>query len=101
MGLNLSNRQIAQELDLDKDVVQDMTTQLREGIDQSKPEVNLSGAVECDEVYVTAGHKGNPEEVKKKGVKEGAIASRGFGVVGHLKKKNHPSSAWFSAVVKW
>ncbi|ELS30137.1 transposase, partial [Pseudanabaena catenata USMAC16] len=59
-------RQIAQELDLDKDVVQDMTTQLREGIDQSKPEVNLSGAVECDEVYVTAGHKGKPEEVKKR-----------------------------------
>ena len=46
MGLNLSNRQIAQELDLDKDVVQDMTTQLRAGIEQSKPEVNLSGAVE-------------------------------------------------------
>jgi hypothetical protein len=66
MGLNLSNRQIAQELDLDKDVVQDMTTQLREGIDQSKPEVNLSGAVECDEVYVTAGHQGKPEEVKKR-----------------------------------
>ena len=66
MGLNLSNRQIAQELDLDKDVVQDMTTQLREGIEQSKPEVKLSGAVECDEVYVTAGHKGNPEEIKKK-----------------------------------
>ncbi len=100
MGLNLSNRQIAQELDLDKDVVQDMTTQLREGIDQSKPEVNLSGSVECDEVYVTAGHKGNPEEVKKKGVKEGVIGSRGFGGGGHLKKKNHPSSVWFSAVVK-
>lgn len=32
MGLNLSNQQIAAELDLDKDVVQDMTTQLREGI---------------------------------------------------------------------
>src|SRR6187431_2116420 len=32
MGLNLSNRQIAAELDLNKDVVQDMTTQLREGI---------------------------------------------------------------------
>ncbi len=92
MGLNLSNRQIAQELDLDKDVVQDMTTQLREGIEQSKPEVNLSGSVECDEVYVTAGHKGNPEEVKKKGVKEGVIASRGFGGGGHLRKKNHPSS---------
>jgi hypothetical protein len=38
--------------------------------------------------YVTAGHKGNPEEVKK-GEKEGVIASRGRG--GHLKKKNHPS----------
>ena len=92
MGLNLSNRQIAQELDLDKDVVQDMTTQLREGIEQSKPDVNLSGSVECDEVYVTAGHKGKPEEVKKKGAKEGVIASRGFGGGGHLKKKNHPSS---------
>jgi hypothetical protein len=33
MGLNLSNRQIAQQLDLDKDVVQDMTTQLRQGIE--------------------------------------------------------------------
>jgi transposase-like protein len=32
MGLNLSNAQIAAELDIDKDVVQDMTTQLREGI---------------------------------------------------------------------
>ena len=93
MGLNLSNRQIAQELDLDKDVVQDMTTQLREGIDLSKPEVNLSGTVECDEVYVTAGHKGNPEEVKKKVAKEDVIASRGFGGGGRLKKKNHPSSA--------
>ena len=32
MGLNLSNQQIAAELDLNKDVVQDMTTQLREGM---------------------------------------------------------------------
>jgi len=32
MGLNLSNRQIAEELDLHKDDVQDMTTRLREGI---------------------------------------------------------------------
>ena len=32
MGLNLSNQQIAAELDLDKDDVQIMTTQLREGI---------------------------------------------------------------------
>ncbi len=29
--------------------------------------MQLSGEVECDEVYVTAGHKGNPDAVKKKG----------------------------------
>jgi transposase-like protein len=60
MGLNLSNQQIADEVDIDKDVVQDMTSQLRQGIALSQPAVNLSGEVECDEVYVTAGHKGNP-----------------------------------------
>lgn len=32
MGLNLSNRQIAAELDLNKDDVQDMTSHLRQGI---------------------------------------------------------------------
>ena len=88
MGLNLS----AQELDLDKDVVQDMTTQLRQGIVQNKPEVTLSGDVECDEVYVTAGHKGNPEALRKKGAKEGVTVSKGFGDGVRLKKKNRPSS---------
>ena len=67
MGLNLSNEQIAQELDLNSDDAQKMTTQLREGIVERKPEVTLSGEVECDEVYVVAGHKGKPEEVKKRG----------------------------------
>lgn len=93
MGLNLSNQQISHELDLDKDVVQDMTTQLRQGIVLSKPAVNLSGAVECDEVYVTAGHKGNPEAVRKKGAKDGAIVSKGFGVEAPLKRKNRQFSA--------
>ena len=55
MGLNLSSEQIAQELDLDKDDVYQMVSQLRTGIVVSKPEVTLSGEVECDEVYVTAG----------------------------------------------
>jgi hypothetical protein len=32
-----------------------------------KPEVTLSGEVECDEAYVVAGHKGHPEAVRKKG----------------------------------
>ncbi len=67
MGLNLSNEQIAKELGLNDSDVQAMTTQLRQGIVNNKPEVNLSGEVECDEVYVTAGHKGYPEAVKKGG----------------------------------
>ena len=66
MGLNLSNRQIAHELSLDEDSAHDMTTQLREGIVAKTPAVVLSGEVECDEVYVVAGHKGHPEAVKKK-----------------------------------
>ena len=66
MGLNLSNQQIAQELGLNKDDVQAMTEQLRQGVVARKPEPSLSGEVECDEVYVVAGHKGHPEAVKKR-----------------------------------
>lgn len=66
MGLNLSNRQIAKELDLNKDDTHDMTSILRNKTFEKKPEVILSGEVECDEVYVVSGHKGNPEAVKKK-----------------------------------
>jgi hypothetical protein len=71
MGLNLSNEQIAQELDLDPDDAQRRTTALREGVVLRKPEVTLSGEVECDEVYVVAGHKGHPEAVRKKGGPDG------------------------------
>ena len=67
MGLNLSNEQIAQELDIDPDDAQVMASRLREGIVERKPEVQLGGEVECDEVYVVAGHKGHPEAVRKKG----------------------------------
>jgi transposase-like protein len=67
MGLNLSNEQIAQELGIDPDDAQVMASRLREGIVERKPEVTLGGEVECDEVYVVAGHKGHPEAVRKKG----------------------------------
>ena len=67
MGLDLPNEQIARELDLDPDDAQRMTTLLREGVVQRKPTVQLSGEVECDEVYVVAGHKGHPEAVRNKG----------------------------------
>lgn len=66
MSLNLSNRQIAQELDLNKDDVQKMTQQLRKAVDNKRPAVSLEGEVECDEVYVVAGHKGHPDAVKKR-----------------------------------
>ena len=66
MGLNLSNQQIAQELGLNKDDVQQMTTQLRQGIVDQKESVSLQGEVECDEVYIVAGHKGHPAAVKKR-----------------------------------
>ena len=67
MGLNLSNEPIAKGLDPDPDDAQRMTTSLREGVVSRKPEVALSGEVECDEVSVVAGHKGHPEAVRKKG----------------------------------
>jgi transposase-like protein len=67
MGLNLSSLQIAKELDLNPSDARAMVQQLRQGIVDRRPPVVLSGAVECDEVYVVAGHKGHPEAVKKKG----------------------------------
>lgn len=63
MGLNLSNQQIARELDLPVPEAQQMTTQLRQEIVERRPAVQLQGEVECDEVYIIAGHKGHPEEV--------------------------------------
>jgi transposase-like protein len=66
MGLNLSGLQIAQELDINKDDARAMIAQLRQGIVDRRPPVILEGEVECDEVYVVAGHKGHPEAVKKK-----------------------------------
>lgn len=67
MGLNLSTHQIAQELELNKDDAQQMSALLRSGIVEKKPEVILEGEVECDELYLVAGFKGQPEQVKKRG----------------------------------
>ena len=72
MGLNLSGLQIAQELDINKDDARAMIGRLRQGIVERRPPVVLEGEVECDEVYVVAGHKGHPEAVKKKGESAGA-----------------------------
>ena len=93
MGLNLSNTQIAQELDLNKDDAHHMTTQLRHGIVTKAPSPVLSGEVECDEVYIVAGHKGQPDEVAKKGVPADDGDSRGRGDAARSKARNRQSSA--------
>jgi transposase-like protein len=72
MGLNLSNRQIARELDLGASDVQAMTEALRAGLAAKAPAARLEGEVEIDEVYVVAGHKGQPAAVAKRGVPAGA-----------------------------
>ena len=72
MGLNLANRQIAAELGLDASDVQAMTEQLRGGLVARAPEATLAGTVEIDEVYVVAGHKGQPAAVANRGGSAGA-----------------------------
>jgi hypothetical protein len=66
-GLNLSNRQIAQELDLNETDVQAMTERLRPGLAAKLPPARLEREVEIDEVHVVAGHRGNPAAVAKGG----------------------------------
>ena len=64
MGLNVSNQQIAEELGLDPSDGQAMAELLRGGILQRRAKVRMKGVVECDEVYVVAGHKGQPDKIK-------------------------------------
>ena len=92
MGLNLSNHQIAQELDLNKDDAHQMTCQLRQGIVRKKPSPTLTDEVECDEVSIVAGHKGKPDEVEKKGGTVGADDSKGNADAAHSPRRSHRSS---------
>jgi hypothetical protein len=48
-----------------------MTEHLRDGLVARTPAVKLQGEVEIDEVYVVAGHKGQPAEVAKRGGRDG------------------------------
>ncbi len=72
MGLNLADRQIAAELGLGASDVRAMTEALRGGLVAKVPPVRLDGEVEIDEVYVVAGHKGQPAAVAKRGGSAGA-----------------------------
>jgi len=89
MGLNLSTYQIAQELDLNKDDAQQMTSQLRTGIVGKKPKVILAGEVELDELYLIAGFKGQPAEVRKRGDQVAPGGSKPSQGEEHWRKRNH------------
>lgn len=91
MGLNLSNRQIAQELDINEDDAQAMASALRDGLVARAPAVQLEGVVEIDEVYVVAGHKGNPAATQKKAAAAGAAAFRERAAAARWRRKNPPS----------
>jgi len=101
MGLNLSNRQIALELGLDGSDVQIMTEQLRRGLVAKAPEVELKDEVEpdarassgIDEVYVVAGHKGQPAAVAKRGGSGAAANWQARQDAARWKRRNHRSLA--------
>ena len=93
MGLNLSNRQVAGELGLAVSDVQAMTEQLRSGLIAKASPVQLEGEVEIDEVYVVAGHKGQPAAVAKRGG-PGAVAGwQARRDAARWKRTSHRSSA--------
>ncbi|MCG8549489.1 MAG: transposase [Desulfobacterales bacterium] len=86
MGLNLSNNQISKALNLNSGDVHNMADQLREGV-VKKPRRTLQDEVECDEGYIVAGHKGNPEAVSKKGRDGRRNRLKGAGGRGALEKE--------------
>jgi transposase-like protein len=93
MGLNLSNRQVALELGLSPSDVQAMTEQLRHGLVAKTPAVELHGEVEVDEIYVVAGHKGQPAAVAKGGG-SGAVAGwQARRAAARWRRTSRPSSA--------
>src|ERR687893_1023703 len=93
MGLNLSNRQIARELGLDGSDVQAMTEQLRRGLVAKIAPLRLAGEVEIDEVYVVAGHKGQPAAVAKRGGSGAGAGWKARQDAARRRRTSRPSSA--------
>ena len=93
MGLNLSNRQIALELKLSPSDAQAMSEQLRRGLVARAPAARLEGEVEVDEVYVVAGHKGQPVAVAKRGDLGVDAGWPGRRAGARWRRTSHPSSA--------
>jgi len=93
MGLNLSNRQIALELGLNGSDVRIMTEQLRRVLVAKAPEVELKDEVEVDEVYIVAGHKGQPAAVAKRGGPDGAASWQVRRAAARWRRTSRPSLA--------
>jgi len=70
-----------------------MTEQLRRGLVAKAPAVELTGEVEIDEVYVVAGHKGQPAAVAKRGGSDGAASWQARRAVARWKRISRRSSA--------
>ena len=93
MGLNFSSREIIAELGLSAFDVQAMTEQLRSGLVGKAPVVRLQGEVEIDEVYVVAGHKGQPAGVSKRGGLRAAVGWQERRAAARWTRTSHRSSA--------
>ena len=104
-GHGLSNRQIALELGLETSDTQAMTEPLRHGLVAKTPAVELTGEVEpdarassgIDEVYVAAGHKGQPAALAERGGPDGAAGWQAHRATARWRRTSRPSSAWSSA----
>jgi hypothetical protein len=101
MEVNLSNRQIAQELGLSPNDVQQMTEQLRTGVVAAQPEPSLSGEVECDEVYIVGLPQGPARGSQKKAVGGVGVGSEVHPDVAPWRRKSPRSSGCSNGVVRW
>src|SRR3954464_7595193 len=81
------------ELGLSPSDVQAMTEHLRCGLVAKAPAARLAGEVEVDEVYVVAGHKGQPAAVAKKGGSDAVAGWPARRAGARWRRTSHPSSA--------
>ena len=70
-----------------------MTEQLRAGLVAKAPAVELQDEVEIDEVYVVAGHKGQPAAVAKRGGSGAAAGWQARRDAARWRRTSRPSSA--------
>jgi hypothetical protein len=69
-----------------------MTEHLRHGLVSRTPAAKLRGEVEADEVYLVAGHKGQPVKVEKRGARDGGAGFRARRDAARWKRTSHRSS---------